>query len=108
MKHVINIFIRCRGVAVNYHVSVSGLQDCSDACDRDERCCHYSYHRSRPSHPDHNHCFLYSSGECDTDKFRVEAGWRTGKRSTVSRSCRQIVNSLWPQVSGESDMIYLI
>ena len=100
-----NYICRCGGSAVNYYVSILSQRGCEAVCNGDERCCHYSFHRSRPNHQDHNHCFLYSSGECDTDKFRVEAGWRTGKRSTVSRSCHQIVNSLWPQVSGESDMI---
>ena len=81
---------RCRGGAVNYLVSVSSLRGCVEACDRDERCCHYSYHRSEPSHPDHTHCFLYSSEACDINNLMYSGSrshWVSGLRTAASTRC---------------------
>ena len=82
---------RCRGEAVNYLVSVSSLRDCLDACNNDERCCHYSHHQSDESHPDHNNCYLYSAMECDTEDLIYSepwSGWLTGDRSRREFSSR--------------------
>ncbi len=80
---------RCRGEAVNYHVSVSHLRDCVEACDKDERCCYYSLHRSVASHPDHNHCLLFRAEECDvTDLMYSGSGhWVTGHRTKAAVTC---------------------
>ena len=55
----------------------------------DERCCHYSYHRSGPSHPDHNHCFLFTLNECDVNNLVYDGSshWRTGERTLFSPMC---------------------
>ena len=83
---------RCRGEAVNYLVSVpmSSLGDCRDACNNDERCCHYSYHNSDASHPDHDNCFIYSAMECDIENLMDSnpwSGWLTGDRTQYSSQC---------------------
>ena len=63
---------RCGGIATNFLVSISSHQDCLDACNRDDRCCHYSHHKGEASHPDHNTCYLFSSGDCDMEDLRLE------------------------------------
>ena len=80
---------RCRGQAVNYHVSVTNLRDCVEACDKDERCCYYSLHQSVASHPDHNHCLLFRAEECDVADLMYSANghWVTGHRTKVAVSC---------------------
>ena len=80
---------RCRGSAVNYLISVPSIQNCLDACNYDERCCHYSHHRSHASHPDHHNCFLFSAEECDvTDlMYSAHGHWVTGDRTRASSRC---------------------
>ena len=76
------------GQAVNYLVSVPSFQECHSACASDQRCCHYSYHRSHEGHPDHTHCFLYSSGECDINSLMFSdphSHWRTGWRARCQK-----------------------
>ena len=89
-------------MAINFLVSVSSLRGCQEACDTDQRCCHYSYHRSDVSHPDHQACYLFSSRSCDTDHLIYTEGpqWKTGTRTTVSPRCNLI-----SFISGESDLI---
>ena len=80
---------RCRGSAVNYLVSVSSLRECVEACDKDERCCHYSHHKSVASHQDHEHCLLFGAEACDvSDLMYTSSGhWITGLRTQASVSC---------------------
>ena len=83
---------RCGGIATNFLVSISSHQDCLDACNRDDRCCDYSHHKGEAAHPDHNTCYLFSSGECDMEDLMIDVNkrqWRTGKRTTVSRQCKR-------------------
>ena len=89
-------------MAINFLVSVSSLRGCQEACDTDQRCCNYSYHRSDVSHPDHQACYLFSSRSCDTDHLIYTEGpqWKTGTRTTVSPRCNLI-----SFISGESDLI---
>ena len=82
---------RCAGRAVNYLVSVPSLRECHKACETDERCCHYSYHRSQRGHPDHENCFLYSSGACDINSLILRdhhSHWRTGWRALCQKQQR--------------------
>ena len=99
--------IRCRGVAANYLVSIYSQQGCLDACNRDERCGHYSYHKSEASHPDHNNCYIFSSEECDMDNLMYDDNtqWRTGSRTAVSHNHNYRVNISWQNLSGDSDII---
>ena len=89
-------------MAVNFLVSVSKVSGCQEACNNDQRCCHYSYHRSEASHPDHQACYLFSSGVCDTEHlmYTERPQWRTGTRTTLSPRC-----DLISFISGESDLI---
>ena len=65
--HNIHIHIQVSGKAVNYLVSVPGPRGCLEACEEDQRCCNYSYHQSKPGHPDHATCYLFRFGECDME-----------------------------------------
>ena len=84
------------GEAINYMVSVPSLRGCHDACEADQRCCHYSYHTSQASHPAHDSCLLYSSEECDVTNLMLDdhdSHWKTGwmgrcHRQTYSRRPR--------------------
>ena len=79
------------GKAVNYLVSVPSFRKCHDACVSDKRCCHYSYHRSQRGHPDHENCFLYSSGACDINSLILRdyhSHWRTGWRALCQKQQR--------------------
>lgn len=88
-------------MAINYLVSVSSISECQEACDNDKRCCHYSYHRPEASHPDHQTCYLFSSGVCDSELVYTEwPQWRTGTRTIFSPRC-----DLISFISGESDLI---
>ena len=85
-------------MAINFLVSVSSLSECQEACDNDQRCCHYSYHRSEASHPDHQTCYLF--GVCDQLVYTEWPAWTTGTRTTISPRC-----DLFSFISGESDLI---
>ena len=82
---------RCRGRAVNYLVSVPSLQGCVEACDHDERCCHYSHHKSVVSHPYHDHCLLFSAEDCDVTDLMysdvLRSHWVSGSRTKASARC---------------------
>ena len=82
---------RCRGGAINYLVSVSSLQSCVEACDNDERCCHYSHHMSgEASHPIQDLCLLFSANECNIEDLVLRgprSKWVTGDRTTASSRC---------------------
>ena len=107
-EYYIIIIIRCRGVAANYLVSVHSHLGCLEACNRDDRCAHYSYHKSEASHPDHNNCYIFSSGECDMEDlmYSGDTHWRTGSRTaSVSHNHNYLVNISWQQLSGDSDII---
>ena len=93
---------RCRGLAINYLVSVISHRSCLDACNRDDRCCSYSYHGFEIDHPDHNSCYLFSARECDTEDLMFEdihTQWRTGNRTTVLHNCHPYENSIGPELS---------
>ena len=99
---------RCRGRAVNYLVSVPSLQSCLDACNDDERCCHYSHHRSDASHPWHDHCLLFSAEECDvTDlMYSAHGHWVTGGRTRASSRCPHMeVHMVLLRGGGEDDIL---
>ena len=112
MSHILNLFLlsilltgvtsfpsstniqssgRCRGRAVNYLVSVPSLRGCVEACDDDERCCHYSHHKSEVSHPYHDHCLLYSAEDCDVTDLMysdvLRSHWVSGSRTKTSVRC---------------------
>jgi len=80
---------RCGGTATNYLATISSHKGCLDACNRDERCCHYSYHTSDATNPDQDVCYLFYYGLC---KIMIDGSkhWRTGKRTTVSRKCKHM------------------
>ena len=81
---------RCRGGALNYLVSVSSLQGCVEACDNDKRCHHYSHHMSDASHPYHEHCLLFSSGNCDLNDLMYsgpQSHWISGRRTKALVKC---------------------
>ena len=95
---------RCAGTAVNYFRSVPSFRDCHKACENDERCCHYSYHGSDEGHHHHQHCFLYSSDECDINSLMISGhqdhwrtGWRAGclKPSIFHRARPALVRMMW-------------
>ena len=91
-------------MAVNFFVSVSSLRGCLDACNNDVRCCHYSYHRSDTTHPDHENCYLFSSRMCDTEDLLYDEGphhWRTGSRTRLSFRCPchfHTISIIWPLI----------
>ena len=82
---------RCRGGAINYLVSVSSLQSCVEACDNDDRCCHYSHHKSgEASHPVQDLCLLFSANECNIEDLVLHgsrSSWVTGDRTTATSRC---------------------
>ena len=76
---------RCAGRALNYLVSIPSLRECHNACETDERCCHYSHHESEEGG---HHCFLYSREQCDINSLlddEAHSHWRTGWRGGCSQ-----------------------
>ena len=81
---------RCSGRAVNYLISIPSLQECVEACDNDERCCHYSHHKSEASLPYHNHCLLFSAEQCHVSDLiysGARSHWVSGSRTKASVRC---------------------
>ena len=88
---------RCRGGPINYLESVPSLQDCFDACNSDERCWHFSYHRSDASQPNHEVCLLFSAGQCDLENLMDSEAlpqWVSGGRTVVPSRCPRFGNQI--------------
>ena len=76
-------------------VTTATDDDDDDDDDLNARCCHYSYHRSRASHPDHNTCFLFTLTECDLENLMSTVTpshrhWRSGQRTSLSHWCHHL------------------